>query len=102
MPNGDKKKKTGGLSKVPNSKKSPNTVMPCGIKPNVLLHTVNVHARWEDTRADVEAVKCQILLGTAVIHPGPLAAGSIGKGGLEGGAYEVTLPEVDSEEWDVE
>jgi hypothetical protein len=104
MANGDKKKGKGigGLSKVPNNKKSPDTVMPCKVKPNVLLHTVVVRARWQDTRADVDAVKCQILLGTGVIHPGPLANGTLGKGGIEGGAYEITLPEVDSEEWDVE
>lgn len=93
-------KAIGGLSKVPNASESPKPVKPC--KQNEVLHDVGVHARWQDTRADVPAVKCKILLGTAVIHPGPLANGVLNKVRLVAGNYEVTLPEVDADEWDFE
>ena len=89
-----------GLSKVPNAGKSPGAVRSCPLA-GVLLHTVVVQARWRDSGENVPAVACRIVLGDTVVVPGPLANGTLGQGGLVGGAYEVTLPEVDADEWDL-
>ncbi|MBX3636401.1 MAG: hypothetical protein KF683_13610 [Rubrivivax sp.] len=89
-----------GLSRVPSAGPAPRGVRTC--PANTLLHTVVVKALWRDTREAVPAVACRILLGDAAVHPGPLAGGTMGQGGLVGGSYEVTLPEVDEDEWDAE
>jgi hypothetical protein len=91
----------GGLARVPNTNPSPTAVKPCK-QPAVVHHSVGVRLRWQDNRVDVPAVKCQFLLGTSVVHPGPLANGTLFKAGIVGGAYEVTLPTVDAAEWDFE
>jgi hypothetical protein len=96
-------KALGGLAGVPNAIKTRAPVRACtkAVK-GVVKHSVAVRVRWQDTHADVLAVKCQILLGDAVVHPGPVANGTVNKVGMDAGSYEVVLPEVDADEWDVE
>lgn len=90
-----------GLAGVPGAGPAPGARRACPLA-NVLLHTAIVQVKWLDTRTAVPALSCRILLGDAVIHPGPLANGTMGLGGLVGGNYEVTLPEVDQDEWAAE
>ena len=83
---------------MPNAGPSPQPVKPCAVQ-NPVLHSVAVRVRWHDTREDVAAVKCRFVLGATVVHPGPLANGAMDKAALAAGNYEVTLPEVDADEW---
>lgn len=89
-----------GLSRVPAAGPAPRAVRQC--PANTVLHTVVVKALWRDTNEAVDVVACRILLGDDTVHPGPMAGGTMGQGGLVGGRYEVVLPEVDEGEWDAQ
>jgi hypothetical protein len=88
-----------GLSRVPAAGPAPRAVRQC--PANTVLHTVVVKL-WRDTNEAVDVVACRILLGDDTVHPGPMAGGTMGQGGLVGGRYEVVLPEVDEDEWDAQ
>lgn len=86
-----------GLAGVGGVGNPPQPVVACMRNP---VHSVQVNVLWADDRSPVPAIACRIVQGDSVIHPGPLAHGQMAKQGLPGGRYEVTLPEVDAEEWD--
>jgi hypothetical protein len=88
-----------GVAAVPNAGAQPGAVAGCARAP---VHQVTVTVKWADDRTPVSALACRFLKGTSVVHPGPLANGTMNKTALPGGAYEVALPEVDAEEWDAE
>lgn len=78
---------------------SPNgAVAPCKKKKK---HWIKVHLTYKDDKSKVKAAKCQITLGDAVIAPGPLANGLLSVSSIDPGTYDVSFPEIDASEWDV-
>jgi hypothetical protein len=74
-------------------------VLPCGKKPK---HWIKVRLSYKDDKSKVKAAKCQIRKGDAVVVPGPLADGLLDVKSIEAGTYDVTFPEIDAAEWDVD
>ena len=65
-------------------------------------HLVKVKLLYKDDNKPVLAAACKILLGTTEVDSGPLANGLLGTAKvLDAGNYQVTFPDIDSNEWDV-
>lgn len=80
------------------SQKAPSAVQSCSKKPK---HWVGVHLRYQDDRTDVPAADCLHLSGDT-INSGPLAAGQLETHELDDGSYQVTFPDIDASEWEIE
>ncbi|HEX3879825.1 MAG TPA: hypothetical protein VHW24_22740, partial [Bryobacteraceae bacterium] len=60
-----------------------------------------VHMVFQDDQTDVPAADCLHLNGDT-INSGPLAAGKLETHGLDPGSYQVTFPDIDESEWEVQ
>ena len=91
-PNGD----LGGLADAC-AADSPKGVAPCKKK-----HWIKVYLSWKDDKSKVKAAKCVISLADKVVAPGPLAKGLLHVPTIDPGNYDVSFPEIDAAEWDVD
>ncbi len=95
------KGKKPSLDQVANASK-PTPPDPSAANCPLKKHFVKVKLVYKDDGKPVAAAACKILKGTTEVDPGPLAGGQLGTAKtLEGGAYEVTFPDIDSSEWAV-
>ena len=92
---------TGLVGSVANASQ-PATADPSTATCPLKKHFVKVKLLYKDDQKPVPAAACKILKGTTEVNSGPLANGQLGTAKvLDGGAYEVSFPEIDAQEWDV-
>lgn len=75
---------------------------PKGVAPCKKKHWIKVRLAWKDDKSKVKAAKCRVTLGDTVVAPGPLADGLLQVPSLDPGTYDVSFPEIDSSEWDID
>jgi hypothetical protein len=73
-------------------------VAPCKKKK----HWIKVYLSYKDDKSKVKAAKCEISLGDAVVEPGPLSNGLLSVAKIDPGTYDVSFPDIDASEWDLD
>ncbi len=78
--------------------KTKGGVQPCPLEK----HWIKVRLRYKDDKSNVPATPCSLTQGERQVADGPVADGSFELKHIPGGMYEVSFPDIDASEWDLE